>query len=109
MKFLSVSVVAFGLSSQGLAMPISLGQNLPSVSDLTDAATNIATTAQGKVSNLLGSVVRSEVDDTVQSVESQVMTTLSAVQTLKSNVETEFNSIGIVFKSYTYIICLIAL
>lgn len=99
MKLISISIVAFGLSSQGLAIPISLGQNLPAVNDLTGAVTNIATTVKGKVSSLISPAVRSEVDNIAQNAESQVMTTLSAVQTLKNDVEIELSSMSMILRS----------
>jgi len=92
MKFLSISV-AFGLSSQVLAAPISLGNTLPTVSELTDGVTNIVAPGEGTVEGFVTPIGDRDVGATVQNAGSNVMTTLGAVQTLQTDVGTELNSL----------------
>jgi hypothetical protein len=111
MKFIAIST-AFALSSQVLAAPVLLDNVLPEVSGLTGTVENVVASAEGTVGGLvdpivgplvnpvLGTVAGRDVGSTVAGAESQVFSTLTVVQTLKGNVETELSTIRMYLSNF---------
>jgi hypothetical protein len=107
MKFIAIST-AFAFS-QVLAAPVLLDNVLPEVSGLTGTVENVVASAEGTVGGLvdplvgplvgplvnpvLGTIAGRDVGSTVAGVGSQVSSTLTVVQTLQGNVETELSTI----------------